>query len=136
ATLDPTIGAETDVDVPVLGASSGAHSRTPSIAFDGTNYLVVWADTRLSTDEDVFGTLVNQSGAVITPAGIKIGATAGKQTHPVVAFAGGTYVVAWEDFKVSGGAEADIAAATVNTAGTTVTSLGAIANTATSETTP
>lgn len=124
ATLDPTISAETAVDTQVNG-STGASSTFPAVAFDGTNYLVVWSDQRLSRDEDIFATLVSQTGAILSPNGITIAATPGRQLHPTVAFAGNQYVVAWEDFKVSGGTEADIAAARVSTAGV-VTQLGRI----------
>ncbi|HPH69986.1 MAG TPA: hypothetical protein PLF40_29755, partial [Kofleriaceae bacterium] len=134
AVLDPTITAEVAVDAPVNG-HTGANARTPSVAFDGTNYLVVWSDNRISAGDDIYGTRVSQTGTVLDTNGIKIAATAGIQRNPQVAFAGGTYVVAWEDFKVTGGSEADVVAATVSTAGA-VTQLGAVANTATSETQP
>ncbi len=134
AVLDPTVTAEVAVDVPVNG-HTGASARTPSVAFDGTNYLVVWADNRVSADDDIYATRVSQAGVVLDSNGLKISATAGAQRNPQVAFAGGKYVVAWEDFKVTGGVEADVVAATVSTAGV-VTQLGAIANTVTSETQP
>jgi hypothetical protein len=124
ATLDPTISAEVAVDTQVNG-STGASSTFPAVAFDGTNYLVVWSDQRLSRDEDIFATLVSQTGAILSPTGITIAATPGRQLHPSVAFAGNQYVVAWEDFKVTGGTEADIAAARVSTAGV-VTQLGRV----------
>jgi hypothetical protein len=118
AVLDPTISAETAVDAQVNG-STGANSVFPVVAFDGTNYLVVWSDQRLSRDEDVFATLVSQAGVVLSTTGITVNAAAGRQLHPTVAFAGNQYVVAWED----GG---DIAAARVSTTGT-VTQLGKVA---------
>ena len=134
AVLDPTVTAEIDVDAVVAG-STGQSSTSPAIAFDGTNYLVVWADQRLSRDEDIFATRVSQSGAILDPLGIAISTAAGRQIRPTVAFANGTYVVAWEDYKVHNGAEADIAAATVSTGGA-VTSLGAVAPSGANEITP
>jgi hypothetical protein len=134
ATLDPVITAEVAVDTQVNG-STGANSVFPAVAFDGTNYLVVWADQRISRDEDIFATLVSQTGTIVTTTGITVGATAGRQLHPTVAFAGTQYVVAWEDFKVTDGTEADIAAARVSTTGA-VTPLGRIAASAQNETTP
>src|SRR6185503_14402516 len=134
AVLDPTVTAEVDVDAVVTG-STGQSSTSPAIAFDGTNYLVVWADQRLSRDEDIFATRVSQSGAILDPLGITITTAAGRQIRPTVAFANGTYVVAWEDYKVSGGTEADIAAATVSTGGA-VTALGAVAPSGANEITP
>jgi hypothetical protein len=134
ATLDPIISAEVAIDTQVNG-STGANSAFPAVAFDGTNYLVVWADQRLSRDEDIFATRVSQTGAILSTTGITVGATAGRQLHPTVAFAGTQYVVAWEDGKVAGGTEADIAAARVSTAGV-VTQLGHIAASAQNETDP
>jgi len=134
AVLDPTVTAEVDVDAVVTG-STGQSSTSPAIAFDGTNYLVVWADQRLSRDEDIFATRVSQSGAILDPLGIAISTAAGRQIRPTVAFANGTYVVAWEDYKVHNGAEADIAAARVSTGGA-VTALGAVAPSGANEITP
>jgi hypothetical protein len=134
ATLDPTISPESDVDAPIA-STTGANTSSPSVAFDGTNYLAVWADARDGRDTDIWGVRVSQAGAVLDPTGIKIAAAPGIQSAPTVAFDGTSYVVAWQDFKVSGGTEADIAAATVSTAGA-VTALPAVATTSASETTP
>lgn len=134
ATLDPTISPETAIDAPVNGWS-GQTSQSPAIAFDGTNYLVVWADQRLSRDEDIFGTRISPSGAILDPAGIAIAATPGRQLHPTVTFAGTQYLVAWEDTKFAGGTEADIFAARVSTAGA-VTALGPVVASAQNETQP
>jgi hypothetical protein len=134
ATLDPTISPESAVDTPIA-STTGANTSNPAVAFDGTNYLVVWADARDGRDTDIWGVRVDQAGAILDPDGIKIAATPGVQSSPTVAFDGTRYVVAWADFKVSGGTEADIAAATVSTAGA-VTALPAVASTPASETTP
>ena len=134
ATLDPTVSAEVAVDAPVNGAT-GASSTFPAIAFDGTNYLVVWADQRLSRDEDIFATRISPAGAILTPTGITINAGAGRQLHPTVVFAGTQFLVAWEDFKITDGASADIAAARVQVDGT-VAQLGRIAPSAQNEISP
>jgi hypothetical protein len=135
AVLDPTVSAEVAVDNPVVGFT-GVGSRNTSVAFDGTNYLVVWSDDRDdSKNPDIWGTRVSQAGAVLDATNLKINAGPGKQDHPAVVWTGSTFVVAWEDFKVAGGTEADIAAATVSSAGA-VTQLGAVASTAASETLP
>ncbi|HEU0030831.1 MAG TPA: hypothetical protein VFQ53_09360 [Kofleriaceae bacterium] len=134
AVLDPTVTAEVAVDAPVNGGT-GTGANQAAIASDGTNYLVVWSDRRLSTDADIFGTRISPSGTILDADGILIGSGPGIQTHPTVTFAGGTYVVAWEDFKVTDGTESDIVAARVSSAGA-VTQLGTIAGTTTSETEP
>lgn len=135
AVLDPTISAEVDADVPVTG-TTGTNSQDPAIASDGTGYLVVWEDERNTADSDIWATRLDASGAIRDPLGIEIAQAKGKQTHPAVAWNGTSYVVAWEDFKVAGGTEADIAAATVSSATGAVTPLPAVAATSASETEP
>ena len=134
AVLDPTVTAEVAIDTQVNG-STGENSAFPAIAFDGTNYLVVWADQRLSRDEDIFATRVSAAGAILSTTGIAVNTAAGRQLNPAVVFAGTQFLVAWEDFKVSGGAEADIGVARVSTTGV-VTQLGHAAASAQSETVP
>src|SRR5262249_14987395 len=113
----------------------GTNTQQAAIAFDGTNYLVVWSDNRDSVDADIWGSRVSQAGAVLDPLGIKIATTAGPQSNPAVALNGTAYVVAWEDFKVHAGTNADIGAATVSTSGA-VMQLGAAGVTTNSDTHP
>jgi hypothetical protein len=134
AVLDPTVSSEVAADTPVTGPT-GANQMHTSIAFGGGMYLVVWDDARDSVDVDIWATRLDTAGTILDPLGIRIAATAGSQTNPAVAYDGSRFVVAWEDFKVSGGTEADIVAAAVSTSGA-VTSLGSVASTAASETKP
>jgi hypothetical protein len=70
------------------------------VAFDGTNYLVVWTDRRRETspqqpgDRDIYGRFVSPAGV---PQGndFKISGAAGKLS--AIAFAGGQYLVAWNE---------------------------------------
>ncbi|HEY4240985.1 MAG TPA: hypothetical protein VGM88_14275 [Kofleriaceae bacterium] len=135
ATLDPTISSEQAVDTATSGFTA-ANTAAPAIAFDGINFLVVWSDNRLSTDDDIYATRVTVGGAILDPLGIKIAATAGKQLHPTVAYNGTSYIVAWEDYKTTGSASADIGVATVVPATGVVTSLGYAAATSANETQP
>ena len=79
------------------GGAPGAQ-ESPTAAFDGTNYLVVWDDTRLGS-EDVFGTRVAPSGAVVDPGGFGISTASADQGGAWVAFGAGTYLVSWMDFR-------------------------------------
>ena len=134
AVLDPSVTAEVAVDAPVVG-TTGATQQNPAIAFDGTNYLVVWEDNRDSTDADIWGARLGPSGTIIDTLGIKIAAASGIQSNPSVVYNGSTYLVAWEDFKVTGGTDGDIVAATVSKAGVVGPAVR-VATTATSETHP
>src|SRR6266540_1087389 len=98
-TIDPVISPEYPVTDPVYGSPAPEGQTLPSVAFDGTNYLVVWSDGRLGAPgaPDVFGARVSQAGAMLDPAGIAISTAAGRQEWPSVAFGAGTYVVAWQD---------------------------------------
>lgn len=134
AVLDPTITAEVAVDSPIAGGS-GANVFAPQIASDGSNFLAVWSDQRNGLENDIWGVLVAADGTLLTPLGIEIASTAGVQQNPAVTFDGTRYIVAWEDFKVASGAEADIDVATVSTGGA-VTQAAAVATTGASETNP
>ena len=79
----------------------------PSIAFDGTNYLIAWRDTRTgsgpSEDTDIFGTRVTPSGVVLDPGGIAIVTAPGFQgDKPQIAFDGTNYFVVWSEIQTLG----------------------------------
>jgi hypothetical protein len=134
AVLDPTVTAEVAADSPVF-APTGATQQQGAIAFGGSQFLAVWSDNRDSNNGDIWGTRLASDGTFLDTLGIKIAASPGNQTNPAVAFDGTSFVVAWEDFKVVGGTDSDIVGARVASDGS-VTSLGTIVGTATSETTP
>jgi hypothetical protein len=72
--------------------------RNPKIAFDGTNYLVVWHQVldSLGTLFQIEGKRIDRDGVSIDPQPIVI--TAGdKQRYADVAFGGGKYLVVWSD---------------------------------------
>ncbi|MBN2620475.1 hypothetical protein JXB22_05220 [candidate division WOR-3 bacterium] len=65
------------------------------LAYDGTNYLVVWSDfDSLGNERDVFGRLVSPDGWVVSDR-IAITCTTGHQVNPDVSFNGENYLVAW-----------------------------------------
>lgn len=75
--------------------SSGPdYEWSPSVAFDGTNYLVVWSD---GADKDIHGARVDPSGTVLDPGGFVIAAADGWQEEADVAFGETNYLVVWED---------------------------------------
>jgi MYXO-CTERM domain-containing protein len=94
--------------------SSTGGQTLPRLAFDGTNYLVVWEDRR-SFSIDIYGSRVSATGTVLDPNGIAITTIIGDQTWPSVAFDGTNYLVAWQS---STSTSNDVVAARVDPNGT------------------
>lgn len=68
----------------------------PDVAFDGTNYMVVWSDLRFAGNNAVYGTRVTQEGSILDPAGIQIGPVNGTyQKEPSIIFIDDKYFVVW-----------------------------------------
>jgi hypothetical protein len=95
----------------------------PSVAFDGTNFLVVWADTRSGVSSDIYGARVSRAGAVLDAAGIPISTAAGDQQSPAVAFDGSNFLVVWQDTR-SGSYSSDVYGARVSRAGAVLDAAG------------
>ena len=94
----------------------------PRVAFDGTNYLVVWGDNRNYPYDDIYGARVSQSGTVLDSSGIAICTARYVKLHPSVAFGDSTYFVAWQDRPTVG--DDDIYGARVTKLGTVLDSSG------------
>jgi hypothetical protein len=69
----------------------------PSIAFDGTNYLVVWEDRRFDSNHNIYGARVSAAGIVLDPGGINISSAPNSQRVPAIGFDGTNYLVVWSD---------------------------------------
>ena len=95
-------------------STAAGDQRDPSVASNGTDALVVWADERSGTSFDIRGARVTETGGVLDPSGIDIASGAGDQLHPAVAF-GGSYLVVWQG---GAGGSFDIRSAIVRTNGT------------------
>src|SRR5439155_11259891 len=72
---------------------------SPKVAFDGTNFLVVWQDTRDHPSSKIYGARVSPAGTVLDPAGIPLSQGAVDQERPAIAFNGSNFLVAWEDYR-------------------------------------
>src|SRR5215210_1501564 len=107
---------------PVPGTAAPEDQLKPSIAFDGTNYLVVWQDGRsdgppADNGYEIYGARVSQAGTVLDPVGIAISTATSSQYAPSVAFGGTNFLVAWEDYRSDGHVLSDIYGARVSQAG-------------------
>ncbi|MDY7233224.1 Ig-like domain-containing protein [Hyalangium rubrum] len=89
-------GAVLDASGLALSTANG-HQRKPALAFDGTNYLVVWEDTRGGPAGDIYGARVSPSGTVLDASGLPLCLRANAQENPAVAFDGTNYLVVWDD---------------------------------------
>jgi|GEM_PF-6841361 len=110
-------GVAEDVNV------TGNRQISPSIAFDGQNYLAVWVDYRNheTTGADIYGARFEaKTGNQLDPNGIAICTAAGDQENPKVAFGPSGFYVVWDDERDGDGLD-DIY-------GTTVSVLGVAAN--------
>ncbi len=121
-------GARIDTSGVVLDTSgipiSTATDRqeSPSVAFDGTNYLVVWKDARSSIYDDIYGARIDTSGVVLDTAGIPISTATDVQGSPSIAFDGTNYFVVWRDYR--SGSDYDIYGARMDTSGTILDTAG------------
>ncbi len=80
-------------------STAEGNQMSPSVAFDGTNWLVVWRDSRNEPgyDGDIYAARVTQSGEVLDLEGDPICTAANAQSDPTLAFGDENYFVAWTD---------------------------------------
>jgi hypothetical protein len=121
------VSGSTALDPNGIGISTNAGDEdAPSLAYNGSNWLVVWEDDRSGTSSDVYGARVSTAGAVLDSAatGIAISAGAADETHPKVASNGSASFVVWEDQRNAATTSIDIYGARVSTAGAVLDASG------------
>nr|MDQ3036510.1 hypothetical protein [Myxococcota bacterium] len=127
AMLDPVIGPEVSMGTPVSGPIA-ADQRVPAVSSDGTQWLVVFADS-LFGSWDLRAIRVSSAGARIDAAPFDISASGAEELFPAATWNGSRWIVAWQDSR--NGTDWDLFSTTVDAAGT-VGALGggALASTA------
>ena len=100
-----------------LSGTNSSQAADVSVASNGTDYLVVWADNRNSatTLRDIYANRVTSAGVVQDGTGFVVTNSAGFQTEPAIGSNGTNYLVAWRD-RVSANKH-DVDGARVSTAG-------------------
>ena len=91
AVLDPN---PIEISCPPNYSCMSNYANEPTVAFDGTNYLVAWSE---SESGNIFGTRLSLAGTVLDPGGIRISHGVGRTGKPTISFGGTNYLVAWED---------------------------------------
>jgi hypothetical protein len=80
-------------------STAGADQISPTVAANGTTYLVAWQDWRNSTDSDIYAARVTTNGVVTDPAGFVIAKANNLQASPAAASDGTNYIVVWQDYR-------------------------------------
>ena len=98
-------------------------SWAPSVAYDGTNYLVAWQKFTGGA-YDIYGARVTPTGQVLGE--FPIFSASGEQVEPVLAFDGTNYLVVWRDTRNGSGPteSTDLYGARVSPAGRVLDPLG------------
>ena len=77
--------------------------QDPAVAFDGTNFLVVWGGQQAgeATGWDIRGARVTPAGEILDPGGFPICRHYAAEGFPAVAFDGENYLVVWQDDRMT-----------------------------------
>jgi hypothetical protein len=112
-------GVPQAADFLISGAGATAADQDPAVAWNGTEYLVVWSDQRTpSRGADIYGRRVSAAGSpkgsdrLICGAGAK-----SNDWAPAVAWNGTEYLVVWSDSRESLSRGSDVYGRFVSAAG-------------------
>jgi hypothetical protein len=84
-TIDPTVSGGRGVNVTGFN---------PAIAFNGTDYMVVWQEP-FGSEADIYGARLNTVGAIVTQR-FGISTDSFEETHPDISWNGSQYLVVFE----------------------------------------
>ena len=117
--------------------STGRFGGNPRVAFDGSRYLMVWADAGTFPNDDIYGQFFTRAGA-LSGSPFPICTATGEQSMDSfnhVVFDGSNYLVIWNDHR-NGDANTDIYAQLIKPDGSLSGGEIAISNEAESQTGP
>jgi len=97
-------GSILDSNICISTVNFVVESWEPAVAFDDTNYFVVWESYLDDTTSDIRGARVNQSGLLLDTLGIDIFTDDHDQFSPSIAFGKNNYLVVCEDWSDINGA--------------------------------
>lgn len=89
---------------------------SPTVAFDGKNYVIAWADHR-AEDWHIFAGRVTPDGTLLDPNGIRVSREPNEEGGQAIAFDGKDYLVVWTAWNRDKG-DFDINAVRLTPAGT------------------
>ncbi|MFE8604299.1 hypothetical protein [Archangium violaceum] len=120
ARVNGTTGSVLDPSGIAISAATD-NQMFPKVAHNGTNFLVVWHDTRNNASGDIYGARVSSAGVLLDTSGIAISAGSSAEYNPAVTHNGIHFLVVWEDWR-SGpvdiyGARLDSTGAVLDTSG-------------------
>jgi hypothetical protein len=84
---------------PIVLAAPVGYEPFPAVAFNGTNYLVVWVRPEGEGQITIRGARVTKEGAVLDQGGFEIARLAQWSAEPTVSSDGDNYLVAWADLR-------------------------------------
>ena len=99
------------LDTPFVVSNAANDQTEPSVAWDGTSFVVAWADRR-SGASDLYAGRVTAGGTVQDGSGFVVSNAANEQVLPAVAAAGGIVLATWGDAR---GSSEDVYGARIDT---------------------
>jgi hypothetical protein len=104
------------VDTTITYNETSLWQKSSDVAFDGTNFLVVWQDIRQDGYSRISGCRITPGGEILDKGGFTISLSDAYSMLPEVAYDGSNFTVAWYSAKAFT-AHGTIRAARVNSAG-------------------
>src|SRR5207249_3642833 len=105
--------------------TSGLLDETvPSVAFNGTNYLIVWQRGNENQNADICAARISPEGILLDTNALVVSAAVYDQKTPAAAALGGDYFVVWDDRRNSATRLADLYGARIAGDGTLLDSSG------------